>query len=177
MKSLELIQTLTASTHDIINRVQKLKDLSLDELNARPSQESWSILECLEHLNLYGDFYIPEISKRMENSLKDSDTIFKSGLLGNYFANSMKPKLKLNKMKTFKDKNPAGSRLDESVIDRFLDQQDQMLALLGQAKSKNLTKVKTAITISTLIKLRLGDTFRVIVYHNERHLIQAERNK
>ncbi|MEO9077333.1 MAG: DinB family protein, partial [Gelidibacter sp.] len=33
----------------------------------------------------------------------------------------------------------------------------------------------TAISISNLIKLKVGDTFRVVVYHNERHLVQANR--
>ena len=39
----------------------------------------------------------------------------------------------------------------------------------------DLNKTKTAISISKLIKLKIGDTFRVVVYHNERHLIQAEK--
>jgi hypothetical protein len=35
----------------------------------------------------------------------------------------MLPKEKLNKMKTFKDKNPLNAVLDKTVINKFIDQQ------------------------------------------------------
>ena len=59
-------------------------------------------------------------------------------------------------------------------IDRFINQQKEYLELIEKSKKINLTKTKTAISISKLIKLRLGDTFRFITAHNERHLLQAE---
>lgn len=87
----------------------------------------------------------------------------------------MLPKEKLNKMKTIKSMNPVGSNLDKSVLDKFINQQKTLLELLKQAKKVNLTKTKTGISISKWIKLRLGDTFRVVIYHNLRHMIQAEK--
>ncbi|MEN7548701.1 DinB family protein [Rapidithrix thailandica] len=154
----------------------KLKELTKDALNWKINPESWSILECIEHLNLYGDFYLPGIEERMTNGrdLAPSDE-FNSGLLGNYFANSLLPKEKLNKMKTFKDKDPAGSDLELSTLDRFIRQQLKTLELLEKAKKVNLTRIKTSISITKLLKLRLGDTFRVLIYHNQRHLVQAEK--
>ena len=148
--------------------------LTEEELNHKENIEKWSILECIEHLNLYGKFYNPEIRKRIETSNSKPSKIFKSGLIGNYFVNTMRPKKKLNKMKTFKDKNPLGSKLDAEVIDRFIAQQKDFLDLIEMSKNINLTQTKTSISISKLIKLRLGDTFRFIIAHNERHLIQAE---
>jgi hypothetical protein len=49
-----------------------------------------------------------------------------------------------------------------------------MLKLLETASTKNLTKIKTAITLP-LLKFRLGDTFRFVIYHNERHIVQAQK--
>ena len=77
-------------------------------------------------------------------------------------------------MKTLKENNPLGSHLDKNVIDRFINQQKECLELLEKSKRINLSKTKTAISISKLIKLRLGDTFRFITAHNERHVLQAE---
>jgi hypothetical protein len=87
----------------------------------------------------------------------------------------MLPKEKLNKMKTFKDKNPSGSDLKVDTIDRFIAQQKEMLDLLDKARSVDLNKTKTSISITKFLKLKLGDTFRVIIYHNQRHLLQAEK--
>lgn len=171
----KLIQDLIERTRININQAEKFSSLPTEKLNWRAEKNSWSILECFEHLNLYGDFYIPEIKKRIESSKTQLKKNFKSGILGNYFAKSMLPKEKLNKMKTFKDKNPIGSKLDKSTIGRFILQQEQILNLLDKSRQINLNKTKTAISISKLIKLKIGDTFRVVVYHNERHLVQANK--
>lgn len=171
----KLIQDLIESTQININQAQKLHTLSIENLNWRAEKDSWSILECFEHLNLYGDFYIPEIKSRIENSKTVPEKNFKSGILGNYFAKSMLPKEKLNKMKTFKDKNPIDSTLYKTNIDRFISQQEEILNLLDQSRKIDLNKTKTSISISKLIKLKIGDTFRVVVYHNKRHIMQAEK--
>ncbi|MFC0345495.1 DinB family protein [Epilithonimonas hispanica] len=99
---------------------------------------------------------------------------FKTGFLGNYFASMMLPKEKLNKMKTLKISNLIHNLLDKSVIDEFIKQQNKMLELLEKAKTVDWEKTKTSISISKFIKLKLDDTFRFVIYHNLRHINQAE---
>jgi hypothetical protein len=175
MNSEQLINELGQMSQKNRDDVQSFKKRSDEELNYKSNEESWSILECIEHLNRYGDFYIPEISKRIKNSSFQKSPVFKSGIIGNYFAKSMLPKENLNRMKTFKSMNPNKSVLDRSVLDKFISQQDIILGLLAKARNTDLSKVKTSISISKWMKLRLGDTFRVVIYHNLRHVIQAKR--
>lgn len=47
------------------------------DLNFRISAESWSIMECLEHFNRYGDFYIPEITHAISSAGKSSSTFLR----------------------------------------------------------------------------------------------------
>jgi hypothetical protein len=175
VKTNDLIDELTDLCNQHIDKAEKLKTKSDITLNWKAHNESWSILECIEHLNLYGNFYIPAIQRAITNNQTLPDEIFKSGILGNYFAKSMLPKEKLNKMKTFKDKNPINSNLDKRVIDNFLAQEIQLIHLLEQSKKINLTKTKTNISISKWIKLRLGDTFRFVTNHNIRHFKQIDK--
>lgn len=175
IESEKLIQDLIERTRININQSEKFSTLSTEKLNFKNGQKSWSILECFEHLNLYGDFYIPEIKARIETSKTLPKTNFKSGVLGNYFAKSMLPKEKMNKMKTFKDKDPIGRVLDNTTIQRFISQQEQIINLLDKSRKIDLNKTKTSISITNLIRLKLGDTFRVVVYHNERHIEQANK--
>lgn len=170
-----LIAELRGVSLQHIRFAESLNMKTDQELNWKESLESWSILECLEHLNLYGDFYLPEIERSIASSKSQPAPVFKSGLLGNYFANSMLPKEKLNKMKTFKDKNPIHSKLDRKVITRFIDQQNTLIALMEKSKDVSLTITKVKISIAKWIRLRLGDTFRFIIYHNIRHVKQIER--
>ena len=174
-KSTQLLKELTANTENHIKRVSAFLEMSDEHLNQRPGPKSWTVLECIEHLNRYGDYYIPAMRERMEADSKPAAELFKSGLLGNYFANTMLPKAKMKKMSTFKDKNPLGSALNKSTIRRFNQQQLDMLELLELAENKNLNSIKIPITITRFIKFKLGDTFRFLIYHNERHIQQAER--
>lgn len=175
MTSSEIITHCKAKTAEFIVRAQALKSIPLDRLTWKPSSESWSVLECLEHLNLYAEFYNPAIRSAIENSKSVAQESFKSGWLGGYFAKSMLPKKKLNAMKTFKDKNPIHAQLDASVLDRFIAQQHVFLELLDLCEKVNLSKVKTPVTISKLIRLKLGDTIQFLVNHNIRHMAQMER--
>ncbi len=173
--STEIINDLLERTEVNLRLARELHNRSDDELNHRPAPGSWSALECIEHLNFYGNFYIPEIENQIANSSYPAEETFKSGFLGNYFAKSMLPKEGFKKMKTFKSSNPLGRSLGREVIDHFVEQQQKLLELLKKAKAVSLTRTKTGISISKFIRLRLGDTFRVVVYHNQRHLLQAQK--
>jgi hypothetical protein len=174
LKSEVLISELKTYTKRHIQFTKTLLNYSEQQLQYKQKKESWNILECLEHLNLYGNFYIPEIKKRISNSITRPSEFFKSGYLGNKFSLDMLPKENMKTMNTFKGKNPVNKKLNsEKVLQNFIEQQEQILNLLELAKGKNLTKIKTSITLPFL-KFRLGDTFRFLIYHNERHIIQAE---
>mgnify|MGYP006155020573 FL=1 len=177
MDKQKLLEELKVDTLLNIKQAEFFKTLPIDKLNFKSNDAQWSILECVEHLNRYGRFYIPEISQKIKNNKYPNSNEFKSGILGDYFAKSMQPKEKINKMKTFPSMNPKGSKLTMAVIDEFISQQNNMLDLLNQAQNVNLTKTKTNISISKWIKLRLGDTFRVVIFHNNRHILQAKKIK
>lgn len=179
MQSKTLLADMTARTNTIIQTVEaKFVPLTVEQLNKKPSAESWSILECLAHLNNYGDYYLVQIEDKMKASNHVKSSTFTSGWLGNYFANTMIVKEgKIKKMSSPKEMNPAigatTSTLDKTVIREFLDQQKRLLKLLEAAQNSNLTKIKIPITLTTLLKIRLGDTFRFVIFHNERHVLQA----
>ncbi|MBP0904079.1 DinB family protein [Mariniflexile gromovii] len=174
MQSEKLIQTLLEQTRLIINQAEKLKSYDLKTLTWKDNEFSWNMLECLEHLNLYGDFYLPQIEKNIKKSNTKSETEFNKGFLGDFFSKSMLPKEKLIKMKAFKSKNPLNLDLGRNVIDVFVNQQIKLLELLNQSRNVSINKVKIQTSISSLIRLKLGDTFQFLVNHNIRHIKQIE---
>jgi len=174
MQTEALTQSLIEQTRQLLNEAEKLKACDDATLNRRSNESSWSILECLEHLNLYGDFYLPQIEEKIRRTTTTSEPAFRSGRLGNYFAQSMLPKEKLNKMKTFKDKNPIHSKLDRAVIDRFIGQQVRLLDLLDRSRRVSLNKVRIETTLTRLIRLKLGDAFSFLINHMIRHFSQIK---
>jgi len=172
----QLIENLLIITKNSTETVQKLKELKIDEMNEKYAPNEWSILECIEHLNLYGSFYLPVIERAiLSQKTVSNPRVFKSSIIGDYFVNLIKIRPdKVKKMSTAKNMNPFGRSLTITTIDRFLKQQEQLKSLLDQAKYVDMTKATTPVSISKFIKLRLGDTLRFMVYHIERHVTQAD---
>ncbi|WP_372474664.1 DinB family protein [Capnocytophaga sp. ARDL2] len=169
----QLLDTLTQITLENKTFAEALLLKSEIELSNSPSDDSWSILECIEHLNLYGNFYLPEIASCIAKADESNRNLFKSGFLGNYFVKLIQPKPRLNKMKTATKMNPKGRRLTKNCLQVFIRQQNQLLDLLQKAHTVDLAKCKTNISIVPFIRLRLGDTLQFVVYHNQRHMKQV----
>lgn len=173
IESEALLADLMNRTEENLAAAKTLAAMPDAQLQQKPTAHAWNALECLEHLNRYGNFYLPEIDKRLNAATQRKATLFKSGFLGNKFALMMLPGAK--GMKTFKVMNPIDNASDKKVITTFIEQQQQLLQLLKKCSSYDLGKIKTSISISNFIKLKLGDTLRVVIYHNQRHMLQAQK--
>jgi hypothetical protein len=177
--SSEVLSDLTARTRAIVEYTEKvLMNSSENLLKQRISDDKWNVLECLHHLNLYSDFYLPvferEINMSRINGSKPRQ-YFSSGPIGKFFYQSMLPKDgKIKPMSTFKDKNPVGMELPENVTEEFLNNQRQFLEILKQAALVDLEKTRIPVTITRFVRLKLGDALRFNIYHNERHVNQAK---
>ncbi len=174
--SKNLIPDLLAITKTNIDAAEKFSALPDQTLNYKPTPTAWSILECLEHLNLYSAFYLPEIDKHLKGNKTGRKSEFKSGLWGNYLVKMIVPKTGSKKMKTFPAMNPVGSNLEKDVIKVFIESQQDLISYLEMAKSSDLNKAGIPVTFTRLIKLKLVDALRFMAYHNQRHVQQAERN-
>jgi hypothetical protein len=174
-----LIENLLDQTEIVLKKAIEWQLIPHSTFALRPTSESWSANECLQHLNSYGRFYLPAIESVLSRSEKrESSTQFSSGWLGNYFTKLMmpgtdgKPSTKMNSPKDHAPRTIIESRL---VISEFIDQQEKLLALLNTAKKFDLNTVKVGISIAPIIKLKLGDVFRFMIAHQVRHILQAER--
>ncbi len=160
---------------EVIAHFQNLSE----EVLLRPSATGgWSIAQCLEHLNSYGHYYLPYITKGLEQHQGAAKDTFKSSWLGAYFIRIMDPKTSKTKYKAFKDHQPARDLDAHAVVAEFIRQQETLLLQLRQAKLADLNDIRIRIPISIMkwLRLKLGDVFQFLIAHNERHLQQAKRN-
>ncbi|GAB3884247.1 DinB family protein [Spirosoma agri] len=176
---------LTQLQNDVldIQRIveQEFSPLSNTQLleSAMPTQ--WSIAQCLDHLNSYGLYYLPLMERAIQTAEATNlaaKTVFTSSWLGNYFATSMRPdangRIRL-KSKAVKNHTPADQLNAQNVLNEFLRQQAQLETLLDRAKAVDLAGSRIPISIARWIKLSLGDTFRFLIAHEQRHVLQAQR--
>jgi hypothetical protein len=175
-KSEELINHLQADVKQIIAAAEHLQTADPVKLNYCPAEGSWSVAQVLEHLNAYNRYYLPAIEKSMIHISKDTSAWFVPGFWGNYFTKMMMPKNVYevkNKMKAMKSYSPGKGLNVEAVFKEFFQHQNKLLQLLDVARRRNMNSIKIPISISKLIRFKLGDTFRFLIAHEQRHMIQA----
>lgn len=179
MTTLELRTTLSEITnHNIQQATSWMSKLSEKQLNWRPNPGIWSIAEVLAHLNSYARYYHPAFEKKIETTrYRNAKEDFMSSPLGRSAWKSMKLG-RLNNIKR-KFKAPKGHNpsidsdliLEKGLAD-FLVQQQDLLQIIEASEEVNARKVKIPISISKIVRLRLGDALLFIAYHNERHMQQ-----
>ena len=58
---------------------------------------------------------------------------------------------------------------------QFLAHQEELLRLVQAAGRADLGRVRVPISLTPLIRLKLGDTFRFVIAHQQRHFQQIAR--
>lgn len=184
IKSSILLDKMThLSRKSLDEAIAEFKDLSEEQLYWNPDRNSWSIAQCLAHLNAFHRFYVPVFEERIKNSrFQEAEEFFQSSPLGN--STYMKVRLgKLKnvkrKLKSPKDYNPLINKnlKTENVLEDFEKYQSYLIDLIERAKSINIRKTKMSFSKRPIVRLRIGDAFQYIVYHGERHIEQAKRIK
>ena len=61
----------------------------------------------------------------------------------------------------------------DAVFKEFFQHQNKLLQLLEVARRRNLNSVYVPTTFSRFLKFKLGDMFRFLIAHEQRHMIQA----
>ena len=175
-KSEDLLDQLKSDVKHIIAAAEHLKTADPIKLNYTSAEGSWSVAQTLEHLNLYNRHYLPLIEKSTVHITKDVSAWFVPGFWGAYFTKLMMPsnvyEIK-NKMKTARNFAPSKGTNIEAVFAEFMQSQNKLLQLLEIAKRRNLNSIRVPITTSSFIRLKLGDIFRFLIAHEQRHMIQA----
>lgn len=179
MTTKELIQTVTSITRNNFEVIQnRVSRLSENQLSWNPNPGVWNIQQVLAHLNEYGNYYHPVFLKKIENTrFTSTKEAFMSSPLGRSAWRSMKLGNARNVKRKFKTPRNYNPMLDNSLVkgdevNVFLEQQQELLEIIDKAQHVNLRRVKIPISISKIVRLRLGDALLFVVYHNERHVQQ-----
>jgi len=67
----QLIAKLQQQTESILNiAIQQWQMTNPSVFKQQPAEGAWSAMQCLGHLNAYGDYYLPAIEKAIEDAAK-----------------------------------------------------------------------------------------------------------
>lgn len=161
---------------EVKTTLESLQDINL---NTQEADGKWSILQCLKHMSIAVEVYNHNIGKALETGNHQSpDSDFKSHWKGDMFVKMISPKengVVKNNMKTMKTMNPENSLDAQKTVDEFFNSHNEFIDLMEKSRAFNINRVKVNTAIGPLVKLRLGDAYRFIIAHAQRHLIQLRR--
>lgn len=180
MTSSELLEEVGKITRHNLELIRKkFSHLSAEQKTWSPSENAWNIQEVFAHLNEYARFYhenfLRKIARTRFTTPKEN---FVSSPLGRSAWSSMKLGNARNVKRKFKAARNYNPRLEPQLVDgndieRFRAGQEELIGILEKARGVNIRKAKVPLSMSKLIKLRLGDALLFVAYHNERHMQQA----
>ncbi len=155
---------------------REYQNLTEAVLLAPPASGGWSVAQCLEHLNSYGKYYLPAVENALTKVPLTPTTTdqYRSGWFGNYFISMMRPESN-KKYKAFKGHIPTSDLDGRAVVAEFIRQQESWLSILRSVTHLAQLNARVPISISPLIRLKLGDVLGFVKAHEERHLQQANR--
>lgn len=151
--------------------------LSPEQLHWPPPGGGWSVAQVFEHLAASNESYltrIPEVLQRARAAGGvPNGAVWKPSFFGKLLIRSLEPS-STRSMPAPKIWRPTHTRPD-GALERFIRSQEQLSALIPEARAVDLTRTRVASPASRLVRVNLGDVFRILVVHGERHLGQVRR--
>lgn len=133
---------------------KKLNELSDAQLNWRPTEDSWSIAECIEHLSITNQLYSDEIEKQFSErqiSCKDEETPVKHRFFGNLIINAVDPS-NIKKTKTFSVFQPSKSFITKNSINKLIEVLKSFINLISSTVNLDTNRYSMSSPASKLIK-------------------------
>lgn len=151
--------------------------MTAEQLNWRPGADRWSIAQCYDHLVTANAAYFPTFE-----AIARGETVrtvwrhvpWYPALWGRIVLRAFGPDStrRLNAPRVFR---PSRSSIDPSIIDRFVDQQRQLIGYMEATASLNLERIVISSPVTRLIAYSVLDTYRMLIAHERRHIRQATR--
>ena len=153
------------------------KGLTPLQLNWKPSQDAWSVGQCLEHLRVANEVYLPAITASLTDRPLLAVQEITPGWFGRWFIrNYIEPSSESKRARAPKKIEP-GTRIDPHVLDLFLTSNQAARELVRRASNYDVNHIRFRNPFIPVLRFTVGTGLEIVSRHQRRHLLQAERVK
>ena len=149
--------------------------LSPRQLNWQPRPGAWSIGQCLEHLHVANEVYLPPIARALVGARAAEVEEISPGWFGRWFIRSHidpdtqgAPRRAPRKIVPHRD-------VDPDILSRLLAGNQKVRDLVQRAAECDVNRVRFRNPFVPVIWFTVGTGFEILARHQRRHLLQAER--
>ena len=160
---------------------QRAKELAQEltplQLNWKPSQGAWSVGQCLEHLRVTNEVYLPAITASLQARPLSAVQDITPGWFGRWFIrNYIEPSPQSKRARAPKKVAP-GTRIDPHILDLFLTSNQATRELVRRASNYDVNRIRFKNPFIPMLRFTVGTGLEIVSRHQRRHLLQAERVK
>jgi hypothetical protein len=149
--------------------------LSTEQLNWQPQPGVWSIGQCLEHLCVTNEAYLPAMSSSLSGKPISPVQAIVPGWFSRWFISTyIEPSPKTKRARAPKKIVP-GARVERSVLDRFLRSNQATRELIYHAREYDVNRIRFRNPLIPVLRFTVGTGLEIVSGHERRHLLQAER--
>jgi DinB superfamily len=154
-----------------------VRGLSPEQLNWTPTEGVWSVGQCLQHLCVTNDVYLPAIAKALDDRPPSPVQDITPGWLGRWFIRTyIEPSPRSKKAQAPRKIAPA-PHVDSSVLEVFRRGNDIARALVRRAGAYDVNRIRFKNPLIPLLRFTVGTGLEILWRHQRRHLLQADRIK
>jgi uncharacterized damage-inducible protein DinB len=156
------------------NLLGEFKDLRKEQLNWKPKKSEWSIAQNLQHLIKIDRAYFDTIEQKLYSASPPKDPKEKFNL-----GWKAKMAIKLNgpnppfRIPTLKKLKPSSITFDTDIVEQTEQLLKRELQVLEASRSVDIRRTSIVSPFSQMIQLNLGEMLALLVWHDNRHLLQA----
>jgi hypothetical protein len=170
----ELVEELLAVEQDAEALVDALDD---EQFNWSPAPRTWSIAQCLEHLNVTNTRYFTALADAVERARQAGYTRrgpIDSTWVGRRFVALLEPPVR-SRLRAPGAIRPVPRRHKAEVWPEFVRQHTHMRSCVAGWRTVDLNRAVFKNPLGPFGSLRAGTGLKIIAAHDRRHVWQASR--
>lgn len=172
------LAALVTQIRDLIKQVEETTGkLKPAQMLWRPDPTTWSVGECISHLSVTVDRYLPMLDAAIDKARAAGRTgkgPYQYGFLSRYFVNMLEPPVS-RRFKAPKPFLPPPEIDAAKVLPDFVASHEQLIRRIERASGLDLVRVKVQSPAFSLLRMNLGKGFELMCAHCRRHLWQARQ--
>ncbi len=157
-------------------RAERLaKALTPEQLNWRPRPDAWSVGQCLQHLYVANEVYLPAISTSLEGRRRSLVQEVTHGWFGRWFIRKYIEPSSESRRTRAPEKIEPGKQVEPSILESFLRSNQVVREVVYRASDYDVNRIRFKNPFIPMLRFTVGTGLEIVSKHQSRHLLQAER--
>lgn len=152
--------------------------LTDEQFNWKPSEKGWSVAECIAHLNVVAEAYLPVFQAKISEGGPSGNGPYTYGFVSRMFTNAVRPGSRPIPTGNPMNPNKGGQRSGfdkESTLATLDRTTDEYVAVCEALEGMDYSAMKVRSPFLSLMRLPIGAFVDAMGLHAIRHAQQAER--